>query len=134
VKQLAVYGGRNAKETVNKLLRVTLTNSLAEQYNWSGKKGKRPFGVLKLVNVIHSKQDFYQNEIFIYPTSKQHLFPLNSHGMMFIAKQKINITIVFKPSFKKLYVRCNTNHIFFLWVESKVFFLVLIFLFILFIH
>ncbi|XP_021351747.1 uncharacterized protein LOC110449299 [Mizuhopecten yessoensis] len=52
INHLSVVGGKTPKDMVRRVLKNTVKSSLASQYNWYGKKGKMPFGKLRLTTVL----------------------------------------------------------------------------------
>ncbi|XP_060600015.1 uncharacterized protein LOC132753549 [Ruditapes philippinarum] len=52
VSYLSVQGGVSTTDMVRRVMRQCLTNQLAVQFNWFGKKGKRAFGKLKLAQAV----------------------------------------------------------------------------------
>lgn len=52
IAHFCVIGGANLQDTVRRILRYAVTNSLAIKYNWCGKGEKQSFGILKLKDTI----------------------------------------------------------------------------------
>lgn len=55
ILQLCLIGGSSLQDTVQRILRLVMSNSLALKYNWSGKGMKEGFKNLKLRHTIISK-------------------------------------------------------------------------------
>lgn len=55
ILQLCLIGGSSLQDTVRRILRLVMSNSLALKYNWSGKGMKECFKNLKLRHTIISK-------------------------------------------------------------------------------
>jgi len=52
---LSVIGGKTLGEAVAGIMKFLLNVSVQRRYNWSGQKGKKKLGSLKLATVIFSK-------------------------------------------------------------------------------
>lgn len=59
VSFLVQVGGKSLKDNVNSILIRTLSNEVAENFSWLGKKGKFIFGQLQLCSAIMS--EFFKN-------------------------------------------------------------------------
>ncbi|KMQ82446.1 hypothetical protein RF55_22962, partial [Lasius niger] len=60
---LKLVGGNNPHVMIRNMLKKLLTNSLAQQFSWAGKKAKCSFKDLKLANVIIQAVRTVHNQI-----------------------------------------------------------------------
>jgi len=52
---MTLKGGKKTKNIVSNILRDIFTNELAQQYNWTGKHGKKPLKDFKIFTVLRRK-------------------------------------------------------------------------------
>ena len=52
IRYLGTFCASNVTDTVSRIMKAVMTNSLALQYNWTGSRGKQSFDGLKLSPVI----------------------------------------------------------------------------------
>jgi hypothetical protein len=55
VTYLAFIGGQDDKDTIIKIMGTVMGNNLAKEYNYHGKKSKKPFKDLQLAKVVYGK-------------------------------------------------------------------------------
>jgi hypothetical protein len=55
VRYFSNIGGASLKSMTKRIMKDTLQNSLAVQFNWTGAKTKMAFGSLKLCSAVCSK-------------------------------------------------------------------------------
>ncbi|WAR11985.1 hypothetical protein MAR_026165, partial [Mya arenaria] len=53
VRYLSMFGGADVRETVDRLMKETMSNQLAREYNMKGLKGKKKFRSLQILNVLY---------------------------------------------------------------------------------
>lgn len=54
-RHIKKIGGNDSKDFILRILRHTLTNSLAELLSWTGRKGNFPIKQLLCINIIFGK-------------------------------------------------------------------------------
>lgn len=56
---MTLAGGSDPHVMIRNIMKKTITNNVAQQFSWAGKKTKRSFKNLKLANVIIRKFILY---------------------------------------------------------------------------
>lgn len=64
VHELKQLGGKTASKATKRMLTYLLTDELAAQFSWIGRKGKLNFSVLKTATAITGKPETWESNYF----------------------------------------------------------------------